>query len=192
MDMKKGKLFVISAPSGTGKSTVLAEVRRKLPDFDFSVSCTTRSPRGDERDGREYRFIDEKVFRGMIEGGEFVEWAEVHGNLYGTPRAPIEEAIEKGRDVLLDIDVQGGMAIKRAFPEAVTIFLLPPDYEELRRRLSGRGTDSSEQIKLRLENARKEMDFKDKYDQCIVNDEVERASGELVELIKNIAKTKNP
>lgn len=190
--MKKGKLFVISAPSGTGKSTVLAEVRQRLPGFDFSVSCTTRAPRGDEKDGREYHFIDEKTFRRMIDGGEFVEWAEVHGNLYGTPRAPIEEAMERGQDVLLDIDVQGGMAIKRAFPEAVAIFLLPPDYEELERRLSGRGTDSREQIKLRLENARKEMDFKDKYDRCIVNDEVGRASGELVELIKNIAKAKTP
>lgn len=186
--MNKGRLFVISAPSGTGKSTVLAEVRRRLPDFEFSVSCTTRPARADEKDGREYHFIDREGFEAMIGDGAFVEWAEVHDNLYGTPRAPIEDALGAGRDVLLDIDVQGGMAIKKAFPEAVTVFLLPPDFEELQRRLAGRGTDSDDQIKLRLDNARKEMDFKDKYDRCVVNDSVERAAGELVDMIK----TKNP
>ncbi len=183
--IKRGKLFVISAPSGTGKSTVLAEVRRRLPEFEFSVSCTTRRPRGDEVDGREYHFIERSAFEAMIASGAFAEWAEVHGNLYGTPKAPIEEAISSGRSVLLDIDVQGGMAMKRAFPEAVTVFLLPPDFEELRRRLSGRGTDSAEQVKLRLENARKELEFKDKYDKCIVNDSVEVAAEKLICLIES-------
>ncbi len=190
--MKKGRLFVISAPSGTGKSTVLAEVRRRLPDFEFSVSYTTRPARAEEKDGREYRFVDRKTFEEMVGRDAFVEWASVHGNFYGTPRGPIEKALGQGRDVLLDIDVQGGMAIKRAFPEAVTIFLLPPDFEELRRRLSGRGTEGEEQIRIRLENARKEMDFKDKYDRCVVNDSVGRAAGELVKLMSGGHKTENP
>ena len=182
--MTKGRLFVISAPSGTGKSTVLAEVRRRHPDLHFSVSYTTRPARSDEKEGREYHFVDKKTFEGMIGDGAFVEWARVHDNLYGTPRAPIERALAGGQDMLLDIDVQGGMAIKKAFPEALTVFLLPPDWAELERRLSGRGTDSGDQIKLRLENARKEMDFKDKYDRCITNDSVEKAASELVDLIR--------
>lgn len=186
--MKKGQLFVISAPSGTGKSTVLSHVRRHLADFDFSVSYTTRKLRGDERDGIDYHFIDRDEFMRLIAEGAFVEWAEVHGNLYGTPIEPIQKAIKSGRNMLFDIDVQGGMAIKKAFPDAVTIFLLPPSVEDLKARLSGRGTDSSDQIKLRLENAREEMKFKDKYDYCIVNDEVERASDELACLIDKIVK----
>ena len=190
--MKKGHLFVISAPSGTGKSTVLAEVRRLLPDFDFSISYTTRSARGAERSGREYHFVDEDDFRKMIDEGAFVEWARVHNNFYGTPRAPIEEAIEAGRDVLMDIDVQGGMAMKKAFPEAVTVFLLPPSFEELRKRLSGRGTDSAEQVKLRLDNGRKEMEFKDKYDYCIVNDRVDKAAREICDLVRRVGESKNP
>ncbi len=186
--MKKGHLFVISAPSGTGKSTVLSSVRKRLDDFHFSVSYTTRKLRGEEREGIDYHFVERDEFMEMVAKGAFVEWAEVHGNLYGTPIAPIEEAISAGRNMLFDIDVQGGMAIKSAFPDAVTIFLLPPSIEELRMRLSGRGTDSSEQIELRLRNARAEMKFKDKYDYCIVNDDVERASTELTNLIDKIVK----
>ncbi|MFH1830779.1 MAG: guanylate kinase [Pseudomonadota bacterium] len=189
--MKKGHLFVISAPSGTGKSTVLSCVRKQLIDFDFSVSYTTRKSRDDERDGKHYHFVDCDEFKDLIKKGGFVEWAQVHGNLYGTPRGPIEDAISSGRNMLLDIDVQGGMAIKRAFPDAVTIFLLPPSIQELGARLSGRGTDSPEQIKLRLENARREIKFKDKYDHCIVNDDIERASTELADLIKEILSRKS-
>jgi guanylate kinase len=186
--MKKGRLFVISAPSGTGKSTVLACVRRRLPDLEFSVSCTTRESREGEADGVDYRFVDRGEFRRQADAGDFVEWAEVHGELYGTPRAPIEDAVSSGRDMILDIDVQGGMSIKDAFPDALSVFLLPPDMEELERRLSGRATDSREQIRLRLENARREMAFADRYDRRIVNDEVGRACEELCELIGDMRK----
>lgn len=190
--MRKGKLFVISAPSGTGKSTVVAEVRRRLSDLDFSISYTTRPPRGDERDGREYHFVDRKSFERMIDEGAFVEWAKVHEQFYGTPCAPLNEAMAQGRDVLLDIDVQGGMAIKRAYPEAITVFFLPPSFEELKQRLSGRKTDTDEQIRIRLQNAQEELKFQSKYDVLIVNDTVERAANELVELIERGRPSKNP
>jgi guanylate kinase len=190
--MKTGRLFIISAPSGTGKSTVVAEVRRRLPELDFSISYTTRQPRGAERDGREYHFVERAAFERMIAEGAFAEWAQVHGNFYGTPCAPLDEAMASGRDILLDIDVQGGMSIKHAYPEAVAVFFLPPSFDELRKRLSGRKTDTPEQIKIRLENAQEELAFKDKYDVLIVNDEVEKAADELVQLIVRGPKPKNP
>ena len=179
----RGRLFVISAPSGAGKTTVVAGLRARFPELGFSVSCTTRPRREGERDGVHYRFIDRVDFERMVAAGEFAEWAEVHGRLYGTPRAPLERMLLEGRDVLLDIDVQGGMAIKRAFPDAVAIFLIPPNMEELERRLTSRGTDSPEQVALRLENARHEMMFKDRYDRTVVNDAVGRAVEELARIV---------
>ena len=179
----RGRLFVISAPSGTGKSTVVAKLRERFPDLGFSISCTTRPRREGEEEGVHYRFIDRGLFERMAAEGEFAEWAEVHGRLYGTPRLPLERMLSEGQDVLLDIDVQGGMAIKRAFPEAVAIFIVPPGMEELERRLTSRGTDSPEQVALRLDNARNEMKFKDRYDRVVVNDTVERAVDELSAII---------
>ncbi len=184
MSNKRGHLFVISAPSGTGKSTVIGCVRRRLPKLAFSVSCTTRQRRGSERDGVDYHFISRERFQEMIAEGAFAEWAEVHGHLYGTPREPLQRALESGGEMLLDIDVQGRLAIKGHFPEALTVFLLPPDLTTLRARLTGRGTDSPEQIELRLRNAAREMLFKDRYDRCIINDEVDRACAELARLIE--------
>ncbi|HPQ80202.1 MAG TPA: guanylate kinase [bacterium] len=179
MPMQRGRLFVISAPSGAGKSTVVSLLRSRFPGLAFSVSCTTRPRRNGEKDGVHYRFIERKNFERMAAEGEFAEWAEVHGELYGTPIGPLEEMLSKGQDVLLDVDVQGGMAIKNSFPDAKTIFLVPPSMEELERRLVGRKTDSPKQIELRLENARIEMGFKKSYDITVVNDDVDRAVDEL-------------
>jgi guanylate kinase len=185
--MKKGRIFVISAPSGTGKSTVVEGLLHRFPHLAYSVSCTTRSPRVAEHQGVDYHFVDRDTFMSMRQDGEFVEWAEVHGELYGTPRQPLKEAVERGLDIVLDIDVQGGLAIKDAFPEAVTIFLLPPSFEVLKERLAGRGTDSPEQIRIRLENARNELSYKDRYDHHIINDEVSKALDELAKLIHSTA-----
>ncbi len=162
---------------------MLTRIRERFPDLAFSVSYTTRPRRGFERDGIDYCFVGKETFEKMVQDGEFVEWAEVHGECYGTPRAPLERMASSGQDVLLDIDVQGGMAIKGAFPDAVTVFLLPPSLDELRVRLASRGTESEEQMKLRLENARREISFKQHYEYNIVNDKLERACEELAALI---------
>ena len=185
--MKKGRIFVISAPSGTGKSTVVQGLLHRFPQLVYSVSATTRPPRADEHQGIDYHFVDRDTFISMRQNGDFAEWACVHGELYGTPRQPLKEAVEEGLDIVLDIDVQGGVAIKDAFPEAATVFLLPPSFEVLKERLAGRGTDSPEQIRIRLENARSELSYKNRYDHHIVNDEVDRALDELAKLIHSTA-----
>ncbi len=181
--MKRGRIFVISAPSGTGKSTVVAGVRKRFPELGFSISYTTRPMRGEERDGVEYHFVDRETFERMIAESKFAEWAEVHGNYYATSKEQLEDSMREGRDLILDIDVQGGIAIKESIDEAITVFLLPPSMEVLRERLLKRATDSREQVELRLANAKEELEYQDRYDYRIVNDEVERAVEELSELI---------
>lgn len=183
--MKKGCLIVISAPSGTGKSTVVQRLCTVLPDLIHSVSCTTRPRRSPEVDGRDYFFLSEKEFRKRRAAGDFVESATVHGFHYGTLRRPLEEALAKGRGMILDIDVQGGTAIKQAFPAAVTIFLLPPDLAALEQRLRQRGTDDAEQVEVRLTNARRELAAQMSYDFRVVNDDLERAVVELKRIIVN-------
>lgn len=182
--MKKGRLFIISAPSGTGKSTVVNHLLKKMPDLVYSISYTTRPPRGGEQNGKEYCFVDESTFKRLVNEGFFAEWAEVHGALYGTPRLELENAIAAGKNVVLDIDVQGGMALKKRYPQAVTIFLAPPSFEELKERLSGRKTDSQATVAKRLENATREMGFKDRYEHCIVNDDLKRACGEIAAIVR--------
>ncbi len=181
--MKKGRLFIISAPSGTGKSTVVADLLKRIPDLVYSISYTTRPPRKGEHDGKDYRFVDEMTFRRLVGEGFFAEWAQVHGALYGTPRVEIEDAVAAGKNVILDIDVQGGMALKHHYPKAVTIFLAPPSFEELKERLSGRKTDPEAVIAMRLENAEREMTFRDRYDYCVVNDDLKRACKEVSSII---------
>ncbi len=179
----RGKLFIVSAPSGAGKTTLCRYLRRAFPQLEYSVSATTRSPRPGEKDGRDYHFVSRQQFERGIREGRWAEWARVHDNYYGTPAAPIEKALAAGRPVLLDIDVQGARQLVERFPEAVTIFIMPPDMETLEKRLAGRGTDSPEVIARRLENARREMEQKDFYRHVIVNDDLEEAVGQLVGLV---------
>ncbi len=173
--MSQAKLFVISAPSGAGKTTLLRRVMADLANLSFSVSHTTRSPRTGERDGVDYFFVDRAGFQKMVGEGGFLEWAEVHGNCYGTSRAAVLERLAAGVDVILDIDVQGARQIREAGVEAVFLFIAPPSWQELERRLAGRGTDSAETIRLRCANARREMTEAGWYDYLVVNDDLREA-----------------
>ncbi len=178
--IKRGSLFVISAPSGAGKSTLIHNLRHRMEGLGFSVSHTTRSPRGDEVDGVHYHFVDRPKFEQLIKQGAFVEWAEVHGNLYGTSFAAVERMLECGDDVLLDIDVQGGMQVLKKFPDAVLVFVIPPTWYELEKRLRGRDSDPEHVVAERLANARKEIEYAKDYQYLIVNDELGEAVRELM------------
>uniref|UniRef100_A0A7C4RP50 Guanylate kinase n=1 Tax=Desulfatirhabdium butyrativorans TaxID=340467 RepID=A0A7C4RP50_9BACT len=179
-------LFIVSAPSGAGKTTICRAVLEALPDLVYSVSYTTRPPRPGERDGVDYHFIDEPRFREAIRKNRWAEWAEVHGNFYGTSADLIEHALLEGKDVLLDIDVQGARSISERYPEhSVTIFLRPPDMDTLRRRLESRNTDSPAVIERRIRNAAQEMAQMHLYRHVIVNDMLEKAIGEMIHLIRS-------
>ncbi len=170
-----GQVLVVCAPSGTGKSTLINKLREEFPNFGFSVSYTTRDPRKGEQDGREYHFVSRETFVAMRSQGEFCEWAEVHGNLYGTATAPVMQMLDAGKDVLFDIDVQGAKQLKKIFYKGNFILLLPPSRDELIRRLTGRGTDSEQSIAKRLANARGEIAQAEFFDYWIVNDDLEKA-----------------
>ncbi|HEX6885673.1 MAG TPA: guanylate kinase [Planctomycetota bacterium] len=178
MAAQRGTMLVVSGPSGCGKSTIC---RRLLADprVEFSVSATTRAPRPGEVDGRDYRFLDKARFRAEIERGAFIEWAEVHGNLYGTPRAPMERALAAGRVFLLEIDVQGGAQLKALGLPGVYVFIAPPDMASLRARLERRGTDAPDVIERRMAKAQEEMRARERYDHVIVNEDLERAVAEV-------------
>jgi guanylate kinase len=164
-----GNLFCVAAPSGAGKSSLVKALLELDSRLDVSVSHTTRAPRGQERNGREYWFVDEPSFRAMVERQEFFEWAQVHGHLYGTSRKAIEARLERGEDVVLEIDWQGALQIKQLFPHAVLIFILPPSWEELRQRLTRRGEDRAEVIDTRMANARQEVAQARHFDFVIIN-----------------------
>ena len=174
MSRKKGRLYVISGPSGTGKGTVFGELLKEIGK-EFSVSMTTRDPREGEVDGKDYFFVTREVFLEHIEAGNFLEHATVFDNLYGTPKDMVINRLERGRNVILDIDVQGGLQVKKAMPEAVLIFILPPSLAELRRRLEGRGTETAEKIEKRLGQALNEIKLIGEYDYYIVNDNIDDA-----------------
>ena len=179
---RNGRMVVISGPSGSGKSTLCKRLLAD-PRVHFSVSATTRTPRPGEVDGRDYRFLDAETFRRLIREGAFIEHAEVHGNMYGTLRAPMEEALARGEVYLLEIDVQGALQLRALEEPGLYIFVAPPDMEVLRRRLVGRGTDAPEVIERRLKKAEDEMREQVKYDHVVINNDLERALGEVRHLI---------
>lgn len=176
---KSGKLFIISGPSGVGKSTVLKALFREHPDLYFSVSATTRAPREGEIDGVHYRFIKSEQFLQMVQENEFLEYAEYVGSFYGTPRGPVEDAMAQGRDAFLDIEIQGAQQVYEKRPDAVRIFIAPNSWAELERRLTERGTDSAEKIQKRLLRAKVELQAAENYDYLVVNDTVEQAVREM-------------
>lgn len=184
MFKRRGILFILSAPSGAGKTTLYKGLRAKYRDIRLSVSYTTRARRTGEVAGRDYHFLTPAQFERMRDQGQFAEWAKVHGFYYGTPRAPLDASLKAGRDVILDIDVQGAGQIKRVFPEAVAIFVLPPSLTELRRRLATRGTDDQLVVERRLANARGEMREIIKYDYYVVNRAVPAAVASLISIVE--------
>lgn len=184
MDVLSGRLFVISSPSGGGKSSVIDALRKRHPELAYSVSATTRPPRRGERDGVEYTFLSEEAFEKRIAEGAFLEWAVVHGHRYGTLKEDVYRLLDAGRSVLLDIDVQGGLSIKEADAAAVLIFLLPPSMETLRERLESRGTDSADVVAARLANAAEEMNAADSYDFQVWNRDLDTAVEEVAAIIE--------
>ena len=181
--MREPLLIVIAAPSGGGKSTVLKRVFAEVEGLLFSISHTTRGPRKGEENGREYFFVDEKAMRDLIAKDAFLEWAEVHGRLYGTSRAELDRARGQGKDLVLDIDVQGAEQVVKAHPGALTIFIKPPSLEVLRARLKGRGTDSPESLTVRIGNAERELARAGEFKHSVVNDDLEAAVREVKAII---------
>jgi len=179
-----GRLFVVSAPSGAGKTTLCEAARKHLPDLVYSVSSTTRSPRDGEREGVDYFFVTEEAFREGIAAGQWAEWARVHDNYYGTSARFIEEHLDAGRDVLLDIDVQGAEQILRRYPDAETIFIMAPSMAILRQRITDRGLDSGSVIDTRMKNAESEIARKGMYRHTVINDDLSAAIARLVSILK--------
>lgn len=177
--MKRGLLIVVSGASGTGKGTVCKKILDEMPQIVYSISATTRTPRPGEVDGREYYFLSRNEFTTWIADEKFLEFAEVYGNFYGTPLNKIEERLNRGEDVLLEIDVQGALNVKRKCPEGVYIFLLPPSLQELKRRIEGRGTETPESLARRLANAVAEIKIGREYDYVVVNDSVDDAAAQI-------------
>jgi guanylate kinase len=186
-----GQRFILSAPSGAGKTTLCRALRRRFPDIRYSVSYTTRSPREGERDGIDYHFITREEFETRLARGQWAEWAQVHDNYYGTDAGFLENSVLDGQDVLLDIDVQGARQILKRFPDSVTVFIMPPSMAELKRRLMERGTEAREAMDRRLRNAISEMDSKDFYRHVIVNDQLEETTSALIALVGAYSEGKN-
>jgi guanylate kinase len=174
-----GRLLLITGPSGVGKGTLVARLLARHPELWLSVSATTRAPRAGEEEGRHYFFLDRAAFERQVADGGFLEWAEFAGNLYGTPRAAVQERLEAGRTVLLEIELEGARQVRRSFPTGFQVLLRPPSFEELERRIRGRGTDSEAAIARRLARAREELQAEAEFDAVVINDDLERSLVEL-------------
>jgi guanylate kinase len=181
---RPGRLFVVSGPSGVGKGTVVRALRELLPEMVYSVSATTRPPRAGERDGVDYRFVSESGFDQLVERDAFLEWAEVFGHRYGTLAGPIEQELAAGRNVILEIDVQGAAQIRSRVPEAVLVFLVPPSRRELERRLRGRATESEADLQRRIADTDRELQAAGRFDHVVVNDDVLRAARDMADIIE--------
>jgi len=181
--MQSGNLIVLSGPSGTGKGTICKELLRRNPDLQYSISATTRSPREGEVHGVNYWFFSKERFQSMIENDELLEWAEVYGNYYGTPRAYVAETMEKGQDIVLEIDTQGALKVKNNFPQGIFIFIVPPSLDELAERLWKRGTDSPQVIEIRLQCVREELKMASNYHYLVINDRVSDAVNKIAAII---------
>jgi len=187
LSARQGNLFIVSGPSGAGKGTLVRALLARVPDLWLSVSSTTRAPRPGEEEGVHYFFLSRKEFDRKVESGGFLEWAEVHANRYGTSRDVVERKIDQGRQVVLEIDPQGAQQVKERMPQSVLIFVNAPDLSELRKRLFGRGSETEEQIEARMARAIEEMELAGLYDFVITNDDVVRATDELVGIIDSYA-----
>ena len=184
--MVDGRLFILSGPAGTGKGTLRERLFAAIDSLSYSVSCTTRQPRPGEVDGKDYFFISESQFLEMIDEGGFLEWAHVHKHLYGTPTKQVLETLRMGKSVIIEVDVQGARQIREKLPQAIGIFIRPPSMQDLERRLRSRGTEDEQAIAIRLKNAEYEMLSIQDYQHVIVNDDVERASSELIKLVQQL------
>lgn len=183
--LERGKVFVITGPSGVGKGTLISKLLERVPELELSVSATTREPRAGEEDGREYHFLTQEEFERRVEAGEFLEHAAYSGNRYGTLREAVEELLRDGQSAVLEIEVQGARQVREAMPEAVLIFIAPPDPDSLRKRLEQRGTDSADAIERRLQTARDELEAQDKFPHQVVNDDLQEAASELEKLVRS-------
>lgn len=182
-EQERGILYVISSPSGGGKGTLIRRILTYVPRLGYSVSWTTRLPRQGEANGRDYYFVTREDFIAARERGEFLEWAMVHGHFYGTSRTVVERELAAGRDIILEIDVQGAESVRRSGIEAVSVFILPPSFEILRRRLMGRQSENADALALRLQNARGEVEHYREFDYVVLNDDVERAATQLASIV---------
>ena len=186
------KVFVITGPSGVGKGTLIEKLMERVPELELSVSATTREPRPGEEDGRDYHYLSEEEFERRVEAGEFLEHAAYSGNRYGTLRSAVEDRLSEGRSVVLEIEVQGARQVRAAMPEALLIFIAPPDPAALRERLEGRGTDSPEAIRRRLRTAELELEAQVEFPHVIVNDDVQKAASELEKRVRDELSLESP
>ena len=186
--MPRGRLIVVSGPSAAGKSTLIRAAREAIPELAYSVSATTRNPREGEVDGRDYVFLSREEFEKWIEEGRFLEWAEYSGNLYGTPEERVEEFLENGRSVILEVELQGARQVRQGRPDAVMVFVRAPNLEETRKRLEGRATEDLEALEARMTTALSEVSAREEFDYEVVNDERERAQEDMIETMRNIVK----